>query len=80
MQEYLFDAWRQQDIAVMLLDSQYVLKDYCLTAADIRNMLAAQASTDIRLDVNDAASIEQHVRKAPAGCCFSYQRQSVVEG
>jgi hypothetical protein len=79
MHQYVADGCEQDDVAVMLLDGKYVPKVYTLTAADIRNILAAQASPDVWLDTNDAASIEQHVENDPAGC-FSYQRHTVVDG
>jgi hypothetical protein len=77
-QPALAAGWTLDQIDRALLDLDQLPPEFNLTAADVRNIVAANGGDGTRLDPEDVISFEAHLARDP-GNTYVY-RQQVMEG
>jgi hypothetical protein len=72
-QDLLAAGNSMQDINAMLMGQNRVPRDWKVTIKDIRNVVGAEFDEVVRLDPDDAASVDRHARES--ACTFVYRPQ-----
>jgi hypothetical protein len=73
----LLEGWTMSQIDVMVLGHNHLPRDWKVSVKDIRNVVGRDAQAVVRLDPDDALSVEQHAKNADN--TYVYRRQIVED-